>query len=61
MGQAVLPDGKVLCAGGTLEYDVADNPDGTWKGLNSAYEYNPGSNSLQEVQSMNMAGGIHTA
>ena len=52
MGQAVLPDGKVLCAGGTLEYDVGDNPDGTWKGLNAAYEYDPGSNSLQEVQSM---------
>jgi Domain of unknown function (DUF1929)/Bacterial Ig domain len=52
MGQAVLPNGKVLCAGGTLEYDVGDNPGGVWKGLNAAYEYDPGSNSLQEVQSM---------
>jgi hypothetical protein len=45
MGQAVLPNGKVLCAGGTLEYDVGDNPDGTWKGLSSTFEYNPSSNS----------------
>jgi hypothetical protein len=52
MGQAVLPNGKVLCAGGTLEYDVGDNPDGVWKGLSAAYEYDPSSNSLQEVQSM---------
>ena len=52
MGQAVLPNGKVLCAGGTLEYDVGDNPGGKWKGLDAAYEYDPGSNSLQEVQSM---------
>jgi hypothetical protein len=52
MGQAVLPNGKVLCAGGTLEYDVGDNPGGKWKGLNAAYEYDPSSNSLQEVQSM---------
>ena len=28
MGQAVLPNGKVLCAGGTLRYDAGD-PDGT--------------------------------
>jgi hypothetical protein len=40
MGQAVLPDGKVLCAGGTLEYDTG-GPDGTWKGLASAFEYSP--------------------
>src|SRR5918994_2036260 len=33
MGQAVLPNGKVLCAGGTLEYDTGGNIDGTWKGL----------------------------
>jgi hypothetical protein len=52
MGQAVLPNGKVLCAGGTLEYDVGDNPDGVWKGLDAAYEYDPSSNSLQEVQKM---------
>jgi hypothetical protein len=52
MGQSVLPNGKVLCAGGTLEYDVADNPDGKWKGLKAAYEYDPDSNSLQEIQSM---------
>ena len=52
MGQAVLTNGKVLCAGGTLEYDVGDNPDGVWKGLDAAYEYDPDSNSLQEVQSM---------
>src|SRR5919107_5573530 len=52
MGQAVLPNGKVLCAGGTLEYDVGDNPGGKWKGLASAYEYTPGSTSLTKVQSM---------
>jgi hypothetical protein len=52
MGQAVLPNGKVLCAGGTLEYDVGDNPDGVWKGLASAFEYDPSSNSLTKVQSM---------
>jgi hypothetical protein len=51
MGQAVLPDGKVLCAGGTLEYDTG-GPDGTWKGLASAFEYSPSSNSLTKVQSM---------
>jgi hypothetical protein len=51
MGQSVLPDGKVLCAGGTLEYDTG-GPDGTWKGLASAFEYNPSSNSLTKVQSM---------
>jgi hypothetical protein len=51
MGQAVLPNGKVLCAGGTLEYDIG-TPDGTWKGLDAAYEYDPNSNSLQEVQKM---------
>src|ERR687897_351275 len=41
MGQAVLPNGKVLCAGGTLEYDVGDNPGGKWKGLDAVYGYNP--------------------
>jgi hypothetical protein len=51
MGQAVLPNGKVLCAGGTLRYDTVD-PDGLWKGLSSAFEYDPGSNSLTKVQSM---------
>ena len=51
MGQAVLPNGKVLCAGGTLEYDTG-GPDGTWKGLASAFEYSPSSNSLTKVQSM---------
>jgi hypothetical protein len=52
MGQAVLPNGRVLCAGGTLEYDTGGNIDGTWKGLASAFEYDPGSNSLSKVQSM---------
>lgn len=51
MGQAVLPNGKVLCAGGTLRYDTVD-PDGLWKGLASAFEYDPSSNSLTKVQSM---------
>ena len=32
MGQAVLPSGKVLCAGGALRYDTVD-PDGLWKGF----------------------------
>jgi hypothetical protein len=61
MGQAVLPNGKVLCAGGTLEYDVGDNPDGKWKGLKAAYEYDPDSNSLQEIKVCIPAGGIHIA
>jgi hypothetical protein len=52
MGQSVLPNGKVLCAGGTLRYDTVD-PDGKWKGLASAYEYDPSSDSLTKVQSMN--------
>ena len=52
MGQSVLPNGKVLCAGGTLQYDVGGNIDGKWKGLASAFEYDSGSNSLSKVQSM---------
>jgi hypothetical protein len=52
MGQSVLPNGKVLCAGGTKEYDVGDNPDGKWKGIASAYEYTPGSTSLTKIPSM---------
>ena len=51
MGQSVLPNGKVLCAGGSLRYDDVD-PDGNWKGLASAYEYDPSSDSLTQVQSM---------
>ena len=51
MGQAVLTTGRVLCAGGTLRYDTVD-PDGLWKGLPSAFEYDPGSDSLVKVQSM---------
>jgi hypothetical protein len=51
MGQSVLPSGKVLCAGGTLRYDTVD-PDGLWKGLSSAFEYDPSSNSMTKVQSM---------
>jgi hypothetical protein len=51
MGQSVLPNGKVLCAGGTLEYDTGGT-DGTWKGLASAFEYDSSSNSLSKVQSM---------
>jgi hypothetical protein len=51
MGQSVLTTGRVLCAGGTLRYDTAD-PDGRWKGLASAFEYNPDSDSLVKVQSM---------
>ncbi len=51
MGQAVLTTGKVLCAGGTRRYDT-DDPDGLFKGLASAFEYDPGSDSLVKVQSM---------
>ena len=51
MGQSVFPIGKVLCAGGSLRYDDVD-PDGNWKGLASAYEYDPSSDSLTQVQSM---------
>ena len=49
--KSVLPNGKILCAGGSLRYDDAD-PDGKWKGLASAYEYDSGSDSLTKVQSM---------
>ena len=51
MGQSVLSNGKVLCAGGTLRYDTVD-PDGQWKGIASAYEYDSSSDSLTKVQSM---------
>ncbi len=51
MGNSVLPNGKVLCAGGSLRYDDVD-PDGKWKGLASAYEYDSSSDSLTKVQSM---------
>lgn len=40
-GQAPLPNGNILLAGGTLLYDIADtNCNGKWHGLKSAYEVN---------------------
>jgi hypothetical protein len=51
-GQAPLPNGNILLAGGTLEYDIAeDNCNGKWHGLSSAYEVSS-SGSLTKVQSM---------
>jgi hypothetical protein len=52
-GQAPLPNGNILLAGGTLEYDIApDNCNGKWHGLSSVYEFNWSSSSLTKVQSM---------
>lgn len=52
-GQAPLPNGNILVAGGTLRYDVAaDNCNGKWHGLRSAYEFNWSSGSLTKVASM---------
>jgi hypothetical protein len=52
-GQAPLPNGNILIAGGTLRYDIAiDNCNGRWHGLDSAYEFNWSSESLTKVDSM---------
>jgi hypothetical protein len=52
-GQAPLPTGNVLIAGGTLDYDIAaDNCNGKWHGLRSAYEFNWSSQTLTKVSSM---------
>jgi len=52
-GQAPLPNGNVLIAGGTLQYDIAsDNCNGKWHGLRSAYEFNWSSQTLTKVASM---------
>lgn len=52
-GQAPLPNGNILLAGGTLRYDIAsDNCNGKWHGLASAYEFDWSSGSLNKVQSM---------
>ena len=42
---------KFYVQAGTLRYDTVD-PDGRWKGIASAYEYDPSSDSLTKVQSM---------
>jgi hypothetical protein len=53
MGQATLADGTLLLAGGTLLYDGnPDNCNGKWHGLNSAYEFKVGSESLNKTTSM---------
>jgi hypothetical protein len=53
MGQAPLPNGNILLAGGTLRYDIAaDNCNGKWHGLKSAYEFNWSTNRLTKVASM---------
>jgi hypothetical protein len=53
VGQAPLPNGNILLAGGTLRYDIAsDNCNGKWHGLNSAYELDWSNNSLTKVSSM---------
>jgi hypothetical protein len=52
-GQAPLPNGNILLAGGTLLYDIAaDNCNGKWHGLKSAYEFNWSTNRLTKVPSM---------
>ncbi|HEX2556951.1 MAG TPA: kelch repeat-containing protein, partial [Nitrososphaera sp.] len=52
-GQAPLPNGNILIAGGTLDYDIAaDNCNGKWHGLDSAYEFNWSSQTLTKVASM---------
>ncbi len=52
-GQAPLPNGNILLAGGTLRYDIAtDNCNGKWHGLKSAYEFNWSNNSLTKIASM---------
>jgi hypothetical protein len=52
-GQAPLPNGNILLAGGTLLYDIAeDNCNGKWHGLKSAYEFNWSTNRLTKVASM---------
>jgi hypothetical protein len=51
-GQAPLPNGRILLAGGTLRYDIASNNcNGKWHGLSSAYEVSS-SGSLTKVASM---------
>ncbi|HEX2013752.1 MAG TPA: hypothetical protein VLA68_00860, partial [Nitrososphaera sp.] len=51
-GQAPLPNGNILLAGGTLRYDIAsDNCNGKWHGLKSAYEVSS-SGTLTKVASM---------
>jgi hypothetical protein len=53
VGQAPLPNGNILLAGGTLRYDIApDNCNGKWHGLNSAYEFDWSTSSLTKVASM---------
>jgi hypothetical protein len=52
-GQAPLPNGNILVAGGTLRSDTAaDNCNGKWHGLNSAYEFDWSTSSLTKVASM---------
>ena len=53
VGQAPLPNGNILLAGGTLRYDIAaDNCNGKWHGLNSAYEFDWSTSRLTKVASM---------
>ncbi|HKU50107.1 MAG TPA: galactose oxidase-like domain-containing protein, partial [Nitrososphaera sp.] len=52
-GQAPLPNGNILIAGGTLLYDIAtDNCNGKWHGLDAAYEFDWSAGSLTKVQDM---------
>lgn len=53
VGQAPLPNGNILLAGGTLRYDIAaNNCNGKWHGLNSAYEFDWSTSRLTKVASM---------
>lgn len=52
-GQAPLPNGNILIAGGTQLYDIAsDNCNGKWHGLDSAFEFDWSTGSLNKVQNM---------
>jgi hypothetical protein len=52
-GQTTLANGNLLLAGGTLQYNGnPDNCNGRWHGLNAAYEFNVGSETLTKVTNM---------
>jgi hypothetical protein len=53
-GQAPLPNGNILLAGGTLRYDIApdNNCNGKWHGLSPTYEFDWSSGSLTRVPSI---------
>ncbi len=50
-GFSQLPNGNILIAGGTKDYDNVAG-DGKWHGLNASYEYDVDSNNFYKVHSM---------